>query len=137
VTARLRTAARPRPETARERRSDGRWPGWVYRGGAEPDYRFTFANERTFLAWIRTALALIAAGVAVDAFDLDLRAQTQEVVSVLLVLLGVMCGVSGWSRWARAEHALRRGLPLPSSWASFTLAVATVLLGLGLLVAGR
>jgi hypothetical protein len=31
----------------------------------EPDYRFTFANERTFLAWIRTALALIAGGVAV------------------------------------------------------------------------
>lgn len=33
--------------------------------GTEPDYRFTLANERTFLAWIRTALALIAGGVAV------------------------------------------------------------------------
>jgi putative membrane protein len=33
--------------------------------GEEPDYRFTLANERTFLAWIRTSLALLAGGVAV------------------------------------------------------------------------
>jgi len=33
--------------------------------GTEPDARFTFANERTFLAWNRTALALIAAGLAI------------------------------------------------------------------------
>jgi len=31
----------------------------------EPDYRFTLANERTFLAWQRTALGLLAAAVAV------------------------------------------------------------------------
>lgn len=37
----------------------------VNEGRAEPDYRFTLANERTFLAWIRTALALLAGGVAV------------------------------------------------------------------------
>jgi putative membrane protein len=30
----------------------------------EPDVRFSFANERTFLAWNRTALALIATGIA-------------------------------------------------------------------------
>ena len=44
----------------------GRWPDSVYREGVEPDPRFTFANERTFLAWLRTALALVVAGVAVD-----------------------------------------------------------------------
>ena len=44
----------------------GRWPGSVYREGVEPDPRFTFANERTFLAWLRTSLALVVAGVAVD-----------------------------------------------------------------------
>ena len=37
-------------------------PRW-YEEGEEPDYRFTLANERTFLAWLRTALALIAGGV--------------------------------------------------------------------------
>ena len=56
----------------------GRWPGFVYAGGEEPDYRFSFANERTFLAWIRTGLALLAAGVAVDAFDLPFPATVQR-----------------------------------------------------------
>jgi uncharacterized membrane protein YidH (DUF202 family) len=33
--------------------------------GQHPDYRFTLANERIFLAWIRTSLALVAGGIAV------------------------------------------------------------------------
>ena len=38
-----------------------RW--WVSADdGEEPDYRFTLANERTFLAWVRTALGLLAGG---------------------------------------------------------------------------
>ena len=43
------------------------WPRWVYDGGTEPDPRFTLANERTFLAWIRTSIAFMAAGVALEA----------------------------------------------------------------------
>lgn len=34
-------------------------PKWR-REGRDPDYRFSLANERTFLAWIRTALALLS-----------------------------------------------------------------------------
>src|SRR3984893_15268857 len=40
-------------------------PGWCPVAEGEPDYRFTLANERTFLAWQRTALGLLAAAVAV------------------------------------------------------------------------
>ena len=36
----------------------------ISRLGEAPDYRFSLANERTFLAWIRTALGFLAAGVA-------------------------------------------------------------------------
>ena len=40
-----------------------RWPAWVYGVGDDPDPRFSLANERTFLAWIRTGLAFVTAGL--------------------------------------------------------------------------
>src|SRR3954470_20484811 len=48
-----------------------RWPRWVYGVGTRPDHRFSLANERTFLAWVRTSLAMLAGGVALDAVDLN------------------------------------------------------------------
>jgi putative membrane protein len=45
--------------------SDQRKPASVYGQDDEPDPRFSLANERTALAWMRTALALVAAGVGV------------------------------------------------------------------------
>ncbi|CAM3268140.1 DUF202 domain-containing protein [Nocardioides dubius] len=91
-----------------------RWPRSVYAEGAEPDYRFSFANERTFLAWIRTALALLVAGVAVDVVDLSLSNGAQKALAVLLVAAGLLTTIAAWGRWAMAERAVRRGAALPS-----------------------
>ena len=44
----------------------GRWWRHAELPGTEPDARFTFANERTFLAWNRTALGCVVAGLAVS-----------------------------------------------------------------------
>ena len=101
----------------------------MYEEGEEPDYRFTFANERTFLAWIRTALALIAAGVAVDAFDLEMATWAQVVIAGLLVLLGGFCAAVAWSRWARSERAIRHGQPLPAAWVTAVVAACTLAVG--------
>lgn len=107
-----------------------RWPDWVYAEGDEPDYRFSFANERTFLAWIRTALALVAAGVAVDVVDLSLATAAQTGLALTLVGLGLLCTVAAWWRWALAERAMRRRAPLPT----FTLGVVmTVVLVIAVL----
>lgn len=91
-----------------------RWPRWVYADGEEPDYRFSFANERTFLAWIRTSLALLAAGVALDVVELSLPADVQRALAILLLVLGMMSALAAWLRWAAAERAIRRAGPLPS-----------------------
>jgi putative membrane protein len=113
-----------------------RWPQWVYDSGGEPDVRFSFANERTFLAWIRTSLALLAAGVALDALDLSLSDPTQEALAMLMVLLGLMSALASWVRWARAERAIRRGEALPSLSGSAILVIgvsaAAVVILLGL-----
>ena len=89
-------------------------PRWRQEG-EEPDYRFSLANERTLLAWVRTALALMAGGVAVRAVDLTVGEGLQTAMSVWLVVLGMVLAVGSWLRWARAERAMRRREPLPSS----------------------
>jgi putative membrane protein len=80
----------------------------------EPDYRFTLANERTFLAWIRTALALIAGGVAVaqlvPTFGIP---GTQHALSVLLTAGGGLLAALAVRRWQRVQAAMRRDADLP------------------------
>ncbi|MGH3347478.1 MAG: YidH family protein [Nocardioides sp.] len=102
----------------------GRWPSWVYGVGATPDHRFSLANERTFLAWVRTSLALLAGGVALDAVDLDGPAGLQSALAAVLVVLGLLGAVVSWLRWAAAERAMRLRQPLPGTTALAWLALA-------------
>ncbi|MCQ4082804.1 DUF202 domain-containing protein [Streptomyces sp. RB6PN25] len=83
--------------------------------GTEPDPRFTFANERTFLAWCRTALALVAAGLAITQL-LPPFAGTpwgRRAIGVPLIALGALVAAVGYVDWGRNQHALRLGRPLP------------------------
>lgn len=83
-------------------------------GGTEPDPRFTLANERTFLAWIRTSLALLAGGIAIEAFTADLFLETvRKGLAVLLLLLGMMLSAGSAVRWLRVERSMRHKAPLP------------------------
>lgn len=83
-------------------------------GGSEPDPRFTLANERTFLAWIRTALALLAGGIAVEAFTLDVFTPVvRTTLSVALLLMAMLISGSACLRWLNVERALRNKAPLP------------------------
>jgi len=104
----------------------------VYRSGEEPDARFTLANERTFLAWIRTALGLVAAGVAVKAL---LDGGLARVAAAVLVGLGAFVPSYAFVRWAVSERALRCGRPLPAMVSGVALAVGLTAAGVALVVA--
>ncbi len=84
--------------------------------GEEPDYRFTLANERTFLAWVRTSLGLLAGGVAVrqlvDPFDI---ANATTALALLAVGCSVVLVVGGYLRWVAVQRAIRRGDDLPAA----------------------
>lgn len=82
--------------------------------GETPDYRFTLANERTFLAWVRTALALMAAGVAVVQFVPGLSA-LRHVLGFVLIALGGVVATVAYTHWERNERAMRLGERLPHS----------------------
>ncbi|MGC5021163.1 YidH family protein [Micromonospora sp. DT47] len=95
-----------------------RWfdPSELRSVGATPDYRFSLANERTFLAWLRTGLALIAGGLAAAQFlpPLPVR-HLREAIAVALLLLGGTVAVRAVDHWARTERAIRLGEELPAS----------------------
>lgn len=116
----------------------GRWPARVYGEGTEPDPRFTFANERTFLAWLRTSLALVVAGVAVDvlAESGDADADGYRPLAVALIVLGLAASGAAFYRWMANERAMRRREPLPGLGLGTVLAggIAVVALGLALLI---
>jgi putative membrane protein len=115
--------------------SPARFPRWVFGEGSEPDPRFTLANERTFLAWIRTALALLACGVALEAVALPLQPQLRFAASVLLIVLGLLTSVQAWFAWSRDERAMRHGRPLTAPVLMVPLAVGTAITGVLLLAA--
>ncbi|MBP2474495.1 putative membrane protein [Crossiella equi] len=110
--------------------STGRWPERVYGVGEEPDPRFTLANERTFLAWIRTSLGLMAAGVAVEALGHPGGGTLRSFLAVALLATGVLVAGSAFFRWASAERAMRRKEPLPGSLLLPVLGAVLVLTGL-------
>lgn len=116
-------------------RPDRRWPRWVFGVGEEPDPRFSFANERTFLAWIRTGLGFVAAGMAVAAFEgyISLGDPRLTSASLLLVGAGLLTGVIAFVRWMGQERAMRLQQPLSSSAAlPLTTVILTVVAVLGL-----
>jgi putative membrane protein len=103
--------------------------------GTEPDYRFTLANERTFLAWIRTALALDAGGLAVVHLLPPLATPGFQVaLGATLVALGTVIGAASYVRWRENQRALRNGDPLPPSPLPVALAAPVGVLSLLVLV---
>ena len=78
-----------------------------------PDYRFSLANERTFLAWLRTGLALVGGGLAVAQFLPDGALRTG--LAVALMGLGAAVAVRAVDHWARCERAMRQNRDLPPS----------------------
>jgi putative membrane protein len=84
--------------------------------GSAPDPRFTFANERTFLAWNRTALALIAAGLAAAQFLKFNLHGLRLIIAVPLIVLGAALALASYLHWEDSERAMRLRQPLRYSW---------------------
>jgi putative membrane protein len=107
--------------------------------GDDPDYRFSLANERTFLAWIRTSLAFVAAAVALEQLVPSFSVPgVRTVLSVVLAGFGLLSGLGAYRHWAQSERAMRRGESLPRTalmlWLSVGLAVCAAVVAVILVV---
>ena len=84
------------------------------REGEDPDYRFSLANERTFLAWVRTSLALLAGAVGIVQLATGLGSEwVRRTVGGLLAATGIVVAGLAYQRWQANERAMRTGQPLP------------------------
>jgi putative membrane protein len=122
---------------------DARRPRSVYGVGRDPDVRFSLANERTALAWVRTGLSLVAGGVALTtlATIADLP-WVLEVIALVACLAGGALAASALFSWRRVERALREDRPLPAPAAlpwlvGGVVVLALVLAGYALFEIGR
>lgn len=101
----------------------------------DPDVRFTYANERTLLAWNRTALALVVAGVAatqlLPTFGIE---GGRRAIGIPLMTLGGIIAVLSYRRWIMNERAMRRNEPLPASYLPMVLTVGVAIVALICLV---
>ena len=96
--------------------------------GEEPDYRFTLANERTFLAWIRTALALVAGGLGAVSLLPDVSGS--ELLGLVLLVMSFVTAATAYGRWALNERAMRLGEPLPASRLPMLVAIGTAVVAI-------
>lgn len=100
--------------------------------GRDPDYRFTLANERTFLSWIRTALALSAGGLAAVTILDDFPGE--EFLGIALLALSFLTAASAYRRWALNERAMRLAEPLPPSRLPMYMAIGVALVAVAAVV---
>ncbi|EME62443.1 MULTISPECIES: YidH family protein [Rhodococcus] len=112
------------------------WRPRALREGGEPDARFTLANERTFLAWIRTALGVIAAAVALETFAGDVVGPVvRTTLSCALLVFSAVLVIAALRRWLQIEAAMRTERPLPPPRIAFLLAAMLAVGALALTVA--
>ncbi len=103
--------------------------------GQEPDYRFTLANERTFLAWIRTSLALLASAVALGHLVPDFGPDALRRAAAVALALGATATAAGSVlRWRRVQDAVERGQPLPRSRMAWALSGLLLVIAVFVLV---
>ena len=92
------------------------------------------ANERTFLAWIRTALALIAGGVALEALGLPIPPGLRLAASMVSLALGATVPLLAWVNWGTVELAMREQRPLPASKVALPVGAGVCVIALLLLL---
>jgi putative membrane protein len=102
-----------------------------------PDYRFSLANERTFLAWVRTAMAILGGTIAIDQLTPQIAPPPVRVaLCAVLAVIGALLAIEAYRRWSLQEQAMRNQQELPHTWllVAMTAVVACAAVVFGILI---
>ena len=118
--------------------------------GSKPvrDRRVHMANERTFLAWIRTSISIMAFGFVVEKFSLFVNrlsyylgkeptlppAGYSSVFGIILVGLGAVMGVLAFVHYRSVRRQIEEDTFSPSPVLTVMLALSVVVVGLFLVL---
>ncbi len=95
----------------------------------EVDYRYSLANERTYLAWVRTGMALIAGGIAIRIFIIDAGAsRLLSVAAIGFAILGGILTITSYRHWQDVQRRMEQGDPLPTQRGPLILTIGMVVL---------
>jgi putative membrane protein len=102
----------------------------LHEDGEDPDYRFSLANERTFLAWVRTALAILAGALMLHQFAEKPAFDWMDMTATIgLCAFAALLGAAAYFRWRGNEYAMRHSRSLPRSMLIPALSFAIATLG--------
>ena len=99
-----------------------------------PDPRFSLANERTFLAWIRTALALLAAAAGLTVVDVSWPVALVRTIACVLAAAGGASALLAWRRWRTVETAIAAGRTAPVPGAAVIVGVSAAIAGIAVVL---
>jgi len=99
-------------------------------------YPSALANERTYLAWIRTSLGLIAGGVALDQFVASEKGSiVVAIIAFAVIALGAVVALIGIIEWNRNNSAMDSGKPIPRSPVPPLLGISVMMVAVAIGVA--
>lgn len=93
------------------------------------------ANERTYLAYVRTALALMVAGVAIIEFGGSFGDKDRTLILGAVIFAGgILLSLLGYLRWRVVDHRILANEDPPATWIPLALVVSVVAFGVLVMV---
>jgi putative membrane protein len=93
------------------------------------------ANERTYLAWIRTSVSIIGVGFLTTSLHFTIKMSSNSQINTLAIFLGILACIVGFSigilatvQYSNKRKAIQQGIFIASNYSIVIVAIMTCFL---------